>query len=263
MQQCSNEGKDLRRRRIEVLNGVPISRTLANKCYGDKSVMRVLLFDIDGTLLITNHGGKGALEQALAEEFGLSHVNTEVEFAGRTDRSILTDLLRNNGIDPTEEHKQRLARRYIDYLPLILRERGGRILPGVTAMLAEIATRNHFTSYVMTGNLAETATHKLKHFGLLEYFSGIFGGDHDLDRDDLARRTAHAIRQRYGHDTVQEWVVIGDTPHDIRCGRAIGAKVIAVCTGSYRRSDLEAENPAAVLDDFSNLSSIKSLLDGP
>jgi phosphoglycolate phosphatase len=222
--------------------------------------MRVLLFDIDGTLLITDSGGKGALELALADEFSLDRVDVDIEFAGRTDRSLLTDLLHRNGLQPSDENQRRLAERYAGYLPDVLHQRGGQVLPGVTEMLHKIAAQSERLCYVMTGNLAVTATHKLNHFGLLHFFEGVFGGDHDIQREDLARRTAATIRDRHGEHALQEMIVIGDTPHDIRCGHAIGAKVIAVCTGSYDRADLEAENPAAVCEDFSDLTGVDHLL---
>ncbi|MGB0598388.1 MAG: HAD family hydrolase [Rubripirellula sp.] len=225
--------------------------------------MRVLLFDIDGTLLVTDDGGKTALEAALADEFELSAVDVAISFAGRTDRSILRELLERNRLDASEPNQNRLARRYSAYLPKILAQRGGEILPGINELLEKIAAQDNFLCYVMTGNLRETATHKLNHFGLTRYFQGVFGGDHDSARDDLARRTAADLRDRHGEQQLGEVIVIGDTPHDIRCGHAIGARVVAVCTGSYGRSALEAEKPAAVLDDFADATAIHDLLSAP
>ena len=225
--------------------------------------MRVLLFDIDGTLLVTDDGGKIALEAALADEFELSEVDVAISFAGRTDRSLLRELLERNQLDVSERNQNRLAKRYSAYLPKILAQCGGEILPGVTDLLENVAAQDDLLCYVMTGNLRETATHKLNHFGLTRYFQSVFGGDHDSERDDLARRTAADLRDRHGEQELGEVIVIGDTPHDIRCGHAIGARVVAVCTGSYDRSALEAENPAAVLDDFADATAIHNLLTSP
>lgn len=222
--------------------------------------MRILLFDIDGTLLITDSGGKGALERALADEFQLGSVDADIDFAGRTDRSLLVELLQRNGIDPSEPNQNRLSRRYAQYLPTVLQQRGGRVLPGVMELLHQVTAHSELVCYAMTGNLAETGAHKLKHFGLLHFFDDVFGGDHDVQREELARRTAATIRDRHGQQALCELIVIGDTPHDVRCGHAIGAEVIAVCTGSYGRAALEAENPAAVYDDFSDAAAINHLL---
>lgn len=220
--------------------------------------MRMLLFDIDGTLLITDSGGKGALERAMSDEFQLESVDADIEFAGRTDFALFTELLHRNGIEPSQQHRERLARRYSKYLPSVLEERGGEVLPGVTSLLEDVSNHNGSRCYVMTGNLAETATHKLRHFGLLHYFDGVFGGDHDSNRDDLARRTQSELTKHHGE--ARRIVVIGDTPHDVRCGHAIGAEVIAVCTGSFGRDALEAESPAAVYDDLTDSNAIKYLL---
>jgi phosphoglycolate phosphatase len=96
----------------------------------------------------------------------------------------------------------------------------------------------------------------LNHFGLRHFFRGIFGGDHDHDRVDLAHRTAGELRQHYGEAATRDVIVIGDTPADIRCGQAIGARVVAVCTGYYDRASLEAENPTYLHDDFSDTSAV-------
>jgi len=224
--------------------------------------MRILLFDIDGTLLITDSGGKGALERALADEFGLDPVDVDVDFAGRTDRSLLDELLQRNGIEPSDANQRRLSERYAEYLPSVLMQRGGRVLPGVMDLLSQLSAQTNLACYAMTGNLAETASHKLKHFGLLHFFEDVFGGDHDVQREALARRTAATIRDRHGQQALCKLIVIGDTPHDVRCGHAIGADVIAVCTGSFTRDALEAENPTAVYDDFADAAVLNHLLVG-
>ncbi len=221
--------------------------------------MRILLFDIDGTLLWTQ-GGQGALQISLAREFGLESACANITFSGRTDRSLFTELLRRNGLPSDREHLRRLRQRYVSTLPDVLSEHGGKILPGVPELLTRLSALPHIRNYVMTGNLEETAARKLKHFNLLECVDGIFGGDHDSDRDDLARRSAATLRKRYGPQASCDVIVIGDTPADIRCGHAIGAKVVAVCTGRYDRTQLEAENPMHVEDDLSDVDHVIDIL---
>ncbi len=221
--------------------------------------MRILLFDIDGTLLWTQ-GGQGALQIALAREFGLESACANITFSGRTDRSLFTELLQRNGLPCDNEHVQRLRQRYVSTLPDVLSEHGGKILPGVPELLARLSALPHVRNYVMTGNLEETAARKLKHFNLLKCVDGIFGGDLDNHRDDLARRCAGILRQRYGSQSLGDAVVIGDTPADIRCGHAIGAKVVAVCTGRYSRLELESENPMLVEEDLSDVDRLVEIL---
>jgi phosphoglycolate phosphatase len=218
--------------------------------------MRTLLFDIDGTLLMTNGGGSGAIKLAIEQEFGLSEARSDVRFSGRTDRSLLVELLQLNRLPSDRAHQERLADRYKRLFPEVLCRRGGRVLPGAVPLLQALSGQRDLRVYVMTGNLQRTATHKLQHFGLLPFFRGIFGGDHDHDRIRLARRTAGTLRRRYGAAALRDLVVIGDTPDDIRCGRAIGAKVVAVCTGHHDRAELEAEKPTSVHDDLSDLTAV-------
>ncbi len=222
--------------------------------------MRTLLFDIDGTLLLTNRGGGRALKMAIEQEFGITNVRMDISFSGRTDRSLLIEILQRNGLPAGDQEQQRLCDLYISLLPEVLSRHGGRVLPGAVDLLERLSVEPTMRCYVMTGNLHETATHKLNHFRLSKYFLGIFGGDHDSQRDELARRTASELRARHGDEATKDIVVIGDTPADICCGHAIGATVVAVCTGSHGREELESFSPMVVLDDMSDVSTIFNLL---
>jgi phosphoglycolate phosphatase len=224
--------------------------------------MRTLLFDIDGTLLLTNRGGGRALQQAIKQEFGVVDVRMDINFAGRTDRSLLMEILQRNGLPTSEDYQSRLREIYTGLLPDVLDKYGGQVLPGAIDLLDRLSTEADLRCYVMTGNLHDTAVHKLNHFGLAKYFRGIFGGDHDRERNALAVRTADALRDRYGNKATDDVVIIGDTPADICCGHAIGAKIIAVCTGNHRRDELESENPMVVVDDLSDVSTVFDLLTG-
>lgn len=222
--------------------------------------MRVLLFDIDGTLLMTNGGGKAALREAMAVEFGIDSVRADLNFAGRTDRALLGELLQQNGLPDQLPHRQRLIQRYVEILPEVLTRRGGRTMPGVTELLSRLAESSESCCCAMTGNLQQAARHKLAHFDLLRYVREIFGGDHDADRDDLARRTATALHHRYRGDERHQMIVVGDTPADIRCGHAIGAKVLAVGTGFHSRDELATEMPTYLVNDLSDVDQILDLL---
>lgn len=222
--------------------------------------MRTLLFDIDGTLLLTNGGGSGALQLAMEREFDLESARTDIQFSGRTDRAILVELLQRNNLPADEDHVARLRECYTRMLPEVLERRGGRVLPGAVDLLEKLTAHPKSRCHVMTGNLQETAHRKLDHFGLLHFFERIFGGDHDHERTRLAERTVESLRQLDGEHATRDVVVIGDTPEDIRCGRAIGAEVVAVCTGNYDREQLEAEQPDSLHDDLSDVAKIFDLL---
>lgn len=216
--------------------------------------MRTLLFDIDGTLLDSAGGGKRALRRALSDEFGLSNPKTDISFAGRTDKGLLSELLRHNQLPDDLANCGRLRRRYTAVLPGELSRGKGCVLPGVMELISRLAADRRVQLAVMTGNFPESATRKLEHFGLMHLFGWLIGGDLDVERVDLARRASSLIRSRYGGDAATDVVIIGDTPDDIRCAHAIGAQAIAVCTGSYDRSRLADAQPAAILEDFRDVA---------
>jgi phosphoglycolate phosphatase len=218
--------------------------------------MRILLFDVDGTLLLTNGGGTRAIGQALREVFGISDPRLDVDYRGRTDSSILRELLALNGLDVTAENFDRLSHAYAQRLPAVLQDHGGRVLPGVSDLLHRLGSHGDTACYVMTGNLERTATQKLRHFGLGSFFRGIFGGDHDEDRRHLAERTTRTLRSRYGRIVTDRVCVIGDTPEDVRCGNAIGANVLAVCTGNFSKGELAASGADQIHDDLSDVDLI-------
>lgn len=222
--------------------------------------MRTLLFDIDGTLLLTNRGGAWAMKQSIEQEFGVVDPRIRINFSGRTDKSLMIEILQQLGLPDDLEHQARLRRIYESVLPGVLAQNGGRLMPGVNELLPRLAQHRAVRCYVMTGNLRLTAEHKLQHFGLLGYFRDIFGGDHDERREALAERTAAALRAKYGAEQLQQVVVIGDTPADIRCAQAIGAYAVAVCTGNYTREQLAAEQPQLVLEDLSAVDTVYELL---
>ncbi len=225
--------------------------------------MHVCLFDIDGTLLNTGGAGAAAMEAAIRQEFGSTRPVSGVPFAGRTDRAITADIFAFYGIDLTDAAREAFIAAYLRRLPAELDGRPGLILPGVAELLARLHGRDDVTLGLLTGNLLEGARTKLAYYGLAEHFDFAVGGfgDSHLDRDDVARAAWAAVRERHRPvDLSLERVwVIGDTPADVRCGRAIGAKVLAVATGHYARAELEAAAPDELADDFSDAESILSL----
>src|SRR5438270_6215820 len=147
----------------------PESLNFATKTRARKS-MHVCLFDIDGTLISSGGAGKAALEAALAEEFGLAPITARLELSGRTDRSICRDLFRHHVLDETPENWQRLTAAYLRHLPRCLDGKGGRVLPGVAALLERLRVRDDVLLGLLTGNIRAGAEVKLGHFGLFEQF---------------------------------------------------------------------------------------------
>ncbi len=216
--------------------------------------MIACLFDIDGTLLASGGAGKAAMESALQEEFGIS-LKVHVPYSGRTDRAIARDLLRLHGIPDTLENWHRLRTAYLARLPQTLRSHQGHVLPGVQALLTELLGRPGVALGLLTGNIQAGAHTKLGHFQLIEHFSFGGYGDEHFDRDDVAREALRAVHGQLGPHVLPERVwVIGDTPLDVRCARAIGARVVAVATGVHTFEELSRTGPDLTLTDLSDAS---------
>lgn len=214
--------------------------------------MQVLLFDIDGTLIRSGGAGKAAMEEALRSEFGLTQLHDKVPYSGRTDPSIGRDLLNIHGLDSCEANILRLRDAYLRHLPDSLHKYQGIVLPGIRELLDRLHKSENIALGLLTGNIREGARHKLSHYGLWDYFPFGAFADGIHDRDDIARsalvEVARHIRREIHPSSI--WV-IGDTPLDVKCARAIGAKAVAVATGWHPVEELEASGADWVLRDLS------------
>ena len=222
--------------------------------------MRTLFFDIDGTLLITQSAGSGALVQAMRVEFGVTDVPVDgIQFGGRTDRDLVREFLHTVGIEPSPENQGRLRRRYSVTLRGLLPNVSGQVLPGVLDLLQALSTLPNLSLSVMTGNFPETARLKLEAFRLIDFFPWVVGGDLDAVRCDMARRAADQLVRRRGEAARNDMIVIGDTPNDVRCAHTIGAKCLAVCTGTASRDELEVAGADRIVDDLTDRSALEYL----
>lgn len=217
--------------------------------------MDVCLFDIDGTLLDTGGAGQAAMERALDLEFGITAPTQGISTAGRSDRAITDDLLKYHGIAGQPNVHARFHAAYVQQLVSALSARNGTVLPGVPELLAALGQSTNMALGLLTGNYQRGAQLKLAHYGLEHHFAFGGFGDHHYDRDDVAGEALVAAHKLFGGaEQIGRVWVIGDTPADIQCGRAIQATVIAVGTGVYEMAELEAARPDFLFADFSDLA---------
>jgi phosphoglycolate phosphatase-like HAD superfamily hydrolase len=213
----------------------------------------LLLFDIDGTLLTTGGCGERALRLAVRDAFGVDDDLHDIEIAGRTDTGIARQLLRKHGREETEAGIASILASYLRHLPTLLPEAQGRLLPGVEALLPVLKQRKDVVLALLTGNLERGAEHKLSHYGVWRYFEfGAFADDHH-ERNRLGPFALTRARERGHAFGLSRTFVIGDTPHDIACARAIGARAVAVATGVFSSESLTARTPDALLRDLGDL----------
>ncbi len=196
-----------------------------------------LLFDIDGTLLLTGNAGVRALHRALKAAFQIEDP-PEVPFGGRTDQFILREMLEKKGIPPSDENFSKLRTEYQKLLPSTLSDGGGKVLPGVHRLLQTLADDRRVRLGLLTGNLPEAAHTKLQFFQLDSYFQFGVYGDHSHDRCELAWEAALQIRTSFGPVDPRQICIIGDTEQDVFCAKHIGARVIACCTGAGTKQEL-------------------------
>jgi phosphoglycolate phosphatase-like HAD superfamily hydrolase len=220
----------------------------------------LVLFDIDGTLIQTGRAGVRGMNLAFRSLYGREQALDGVPFAGRTDHAIVSDVLRAIGVDPVDDEIDRLRDAYLVHLAMEI----GRpvsspsgILPGVEALLVALAARQSTGIGLLTGNFAGGARIKLAHFGLWSAFAfGAFGDRHGDRRELVPVALAQAKAAGLVVPSMDRVVVIGDTPLDVDCARAHGARSVAVATGTFGRSDLDAANADLVADSLSDTRAI-------
>lgn len=200
----------------------------------------VLLWDIDGTLLTTGRAGLFALEGAVESVCGVRLDLATVTTAGLTDVDIAWRLLEQAGVESNAERASALLRAYEARLPAALPRRAGRVMPNVREILEALEGRRDVVSMLLTGNTRAGARAKLCHYGLDRFFADGAFAESARDRESIARAALDLVASRVGALAPEDIVVIGDTPHDIRCGKAIGARVLAVASGAYSLETLEA-----------------------
>ncbi|HTR96967.1 MAG TPA: HAD hydrolase-like protein [Candidatus Acidoferrales bacterium] len=210
----------------------------------------VWLFDVDGTLLLTEGAGRMAIAAALRECFGVDDDLRGIAMAGRTDPLIVADALVAHGLPPGGDgSREALWRSILAHARTLMDPPRGALLPGVAELLARIEARPGEVLALLTGNVREMARIKLAAFGIEARFAFGAFGDEAPDRNALARVAVRRAAERCGV-APSACVVVGDTEHDIACARAAGARAVAVATGGRSRAELAAHEPDLLLDDL-------------
>jgi len=221
--------------------------------------MQLLLFDIDGTLLRSNGAGKAVLRMALEEIFGTSGPCDNYQMAGKTDPLIISDLMGAAGMETAEIDRQLpvVYERMMFHAQKIFSEKSISPCPGIPALLESLLVRNDVLIGLLTGNIEATAPLKLAAAGIdpTIFRVGAYGSDHK-ERNHLPpfalRRAAELTNLTF---TGQNTTIIGDTPADIACARTIGARIVAVGSGSYSSATLNKFQPDFLFDNFTNKES--------
>jgi phosphoglycolate phosphatase len=223
---------------------------------------RLVLFDIDGTILLTAGAGRRAITAALGEAVGSCDAFAGVRFDGKTDPQIIGELLSAAGdAGPHDDERvQTLCRRYVTLLEreLVAPAASTTVMPGVRELLDQLEQHPEVVLGLLTGNVAEGAALKLRAASLDpgRFAIGAYGSDSprraELPAIAAERAAACFGRRPAGHDVV----IIGDTPADVACGVPIGARTIAVATGGYSTADLAACMPYAVFGDLSDTAGV-------
>jgi phosphoglycolate phosphatase len=226
------------------------------------SVKHLLLWDIDGTLIASGGAGMRALQTALRAVFGVEGSLAEIDFAGRTDTWIMREVFRKFSLPVTPENFTRYFEGYVAALPSELNNPHARVLPGVREILRAVEAHGGIAQGLLTGNMRCGAQAKLEHHGLWQHFAfGAFADDSE-HRNELGPHAVRRALEKHGVNFAADDVwVIGDTPHDIACGKVIGARTLAVCTGGGTAEQLRAHQPTALVNDLSDTSALLQLFE--
>ncbi len=222
---------------------------------------KVLLFDIDGTLIRAGGAGKEALVHTLRQLHAIEEPQVNIQFGGRTDQSICRELFGLHGLPWTSESGLEFLEVYTEHFRQSLQIQAPILLPGVKPLLEQLKQLNRHDMGLLTGNMERSAKLKLNAFSLWPYFDFGGFGDHHEDRSEIAGDAFRKASLRHpkglqGHEVL----IIGDTAADVRCARAIGADVLIVGTGPVPKESIEEAKPDYYCDDLSGLESILAIL---
>jgi phosphoglycolate phosphatase len=227
---------------------------------GATSASTLILFDIDGTLVLTGGAGGRAMSLAFEEIFAIPNAFQGIPMAGRTDAWILNDTAAAHGITHTPADDARFRDAYVRALAIELEKPGASrkgLMPGVRELLDALAPRDDAYLALLTGNYEAGARLKLEYFDLWRYFAcGAFGDDAP-HRNVLVPKALSRVAACGGPAFLPEHtIVIGDTPLDVGCAHHVGARALAVATGSHTVDELRAAGADIVMQDLSDMEEV-------
>ena len=224
---------------------------------------RLFLFDIDGTLITSGGAGEAALKDAMRSRFDVEEDLDGIILAGATDARIARELLQKHSIAVSAENVAALLDTYLGHLDERIGRHDGKLLPGILPLLKALSERSDAVLALLTGNVSRGAEIKLTHYGVWDFFEfGAFADDHH-DRNELGKFARARALELHGEEFPPSRIyVIGDTPKDIECGRAIGACTVAIATGHYSSAELRDHAPDFLFEDLSDTARVVALLLG-
>lgn len=223
--------------------------------------MKIILFDIDGTILQTNGAGTRAANRAFENIYGIPGAMTKIDAAGKTDHMILQEIfMQELNRDFSQEEAEELYKLYIPFLEEETGKSETTVMPGIPMLLENLSSREDMILGVATGNIEQGAWIKLRSAGLDHHFDfGGFGSDSHIREHLILKALARAKNHIEDNTEIKSTFVIGDTPYDINHGRAAGTITVGVATGGYSREQLEEHNPDYLFDDLTNLEKVISI----
>ena len=224
--------------------------------------MKLLLWDIDGTLICNGAAGERALIRVFKEIFKIETTLEPFDYRGRTDRRISLMMLEHFQLPHDEKALHDFLEHYLKTLKEELPLGEGGTHPGVLEILETVKKRPDLAQGLLTGNMIRGAELKLGHYDLWNYFEfGAFADD-SMNRNDLGPYAVQRATEKYAFTfPPQNVFIIGDTPHDIECGRVIGAKTIAVATGAFSVEELKSHQPTHLFHDLSDSQAFFDAID--
>lgn len=228
---------------------------------------RLVLIDIDGTLLVTGGAGRAALKTTLDKVYGDAGDVDNYDMGGRTILEIIRDLLVNSGLEPEEvrERFPTFTAEWARELRRIINEYNVRICPGAPELVAELAASDEAVLGILTANIEETAQIKLvaAGFSLRHFDVGAFGDASENRADLVPLAVAQAEALTGAHFEPKQVVLIGDSELDVKTAKATGVRVIAVATGDHEHERLEAAGADYVFEDLSNTKKVMKAIFSP
>ncbi|GAB5046914.1 HAD family hydrolase [Thermodesulfovibrio sp. TK110] len=223
--------------------------------------MKLILFDIDGTLISAGGAGTRSLNRAFEEVLGIKDAFKDFEMAGKTDVQIIKEGLMLNGIEPSISLVNELIESYLKNLTVQINNNSKHLKPGVKDFIEFIHYELKYPMGLLTGNLEKGARIKLDPFGLNSFFpTGAFGSDHEDRNQLLPIAVKRFLRIFNNYLDFHHCIVIGDTPRDVACAKPYGARVIAVATGPYSVEKLQDTEADIVVETLAEINKILPLL---